>query len=132
MRKDIKFPKVKDVAMAVVPDSKENEEWSVFLVNMKDVNLEGVIIASRGYGEMEGRDVKTSTLRQFFESIPSHEFVKVELIEKKLFSISNEFWVSFWIKGEMFDRKYVFVPESITPDNFTDIPLLNKKGVMIV
>jgi len=31
----------------------------------------------------------------------------------------------------MYDKKYVFVPESITEENFTHVPVLNKKGVMI-
>ena len=120
--------------MAVVPekDKEGGEEWSVFLVNMSPDTLEGVIISSTGYGTYQGRDVKTSTLRQFFEKIPSEHAVKVELIETKLFGLNNEFWISFWLNGEMYDRKYVFVPESILPDNFTTIPLLNKKGVMIV
>ena len=134
MKKDIPFHKVEDVGMAVVPekDKEGGEEWSVFLVNMSPDTLEGVIISSTGYGTYQGRDVKTSTLRQFFEKIPSEHAVKVELIETKLFGLNNEFWISFWLNGEMYDRKYVFVPESILPDNFTTIPLLNKKGVMIV
>lgn len=134
MKKDIPFHKVEDVGMAVVPekDNEGGEEWSVFLVNMSPDTLEGVIISSTGYGTYQGKDVKTSTLRQFFEKIPSEHAVKVELIETKLFGLNNEFWISFWLNGEMYDRKYVFVPESILPDNFTTIPLLNKKGVLIV
>jgi hypothetical protein len=134
MKKDIPFHKVEDVGMAVVPekDKDGDEEWSVFLVNMSKEKLDGVIVSSTGYGTYQGRDVKTSTLRQFFETIPPEHAVKIELIETKLFGLNNEFWVSFWLDGEMYDRKYVFVPESILPDNFTTIPLLNKKGVLIV
>lgn len=133
MKKDIPFHKVEDVGMAVVPepDKEGNEEWSVFLVNLSKESLQGVIVSSTGYGTYQGRDVKTSTLRQFFELIPSEAAVKIELIETKLFGLNNEFWISFWLDGEMYDRKYVFVPESILPDNFTNIPLLNKKGVLI-
>lgn len=133
MKKDIPFHKVEDVGMAVVPEEKNGEEeWSVFLVNMSKEKLDGVIVSSTGYGTYQGRDVKTSTLRQFFEAIPPEHAVKIELIETKLFGLNNEFWISFWLNGEMYDRKYVFVPESILPDNFTTIPLLNRKGVLIV
>ena len=31
----------------------------------------------------------------------------------------------------LYDRKYIFVAGSIEEDNFTTIPLMNKKGVMI-
>lgn len=134
MKKDIPFHKVEDVGVAVVPekDSEGGEEWAVFLVNMGKEDLKGVIVSSTGYGTYQGRDVKTSTLRQFFESIPPEHAVKIELIETKLFGLNNEFWISFWRHGQMYDRKYVFVPESILPDNFTNIPLLNKRGVLIV
>jgi hypothetical protein len=134
MIKDIEFYKVEDVALAIVPDKEEieNAEWSVYLVNLNVENLEGVIVSSRGYGNIEGKEIKTTTLRQFFESILTNDYVKVELIDKQVFGINNEYWVSFWIKGKMFDKKYVFVSESIQPINFTDIPLLGKRGVMII
>lgn len=134
MKKDIDFGKVEDLAIAIVPENEgtlPEEEWSVYLVNLKNESIEGVIVASTGYGDLDGRKVKTSTLRQFFDRIASNEFVKVELIEKQLFALNNEFWISFWINGKMFDKRYVFVTESINLENFTQIPLMNKRGVMI-
>lgn len=134
MKKDIDFGKVENLALAVVPENEgilPEEEWCVYLVNLKNEPIDGVIIASTGYGMIEGRAVKTSTLRQFFGQIEPQRYVKVELIEKQLFALNNEFWVSFWQKGKMFDKRYVFVTESIHPNYFTHIPLLEKRGVMI-
>jgi hypothetical protein len=31
----------------------------------------------------------------------------------------------------MYDKKYIFLPESIKQENFTMVPVLNKRGVMI-
>ena len=135
MKKDIEFEKVEDLAVAIIPEKEgtlPDEEWFVYLVNLKNEPIEGVIIASTGYGDLEGKQVKTSTLRQFFDKISPHQFVKVELIEQKLFALNNEFWVSFWLNGKMFDKKYVFVTDSISETNFTQIPLVNKRGVMIL
>lgn len=133
MIKDIVMERVEDVAVAVVPELDDTgmEEWNVYLLNMKENQLEGVLISSQGYGHLEGRDIRTSTLRQFFESISAHKFVKVEWIDKRLFGITNEFWVSFWFEGTLFDKRYVFVTESIVEDNFTEIPMMGKRGVMI-
>jgi len=39
--------------------------------------------------------------------------------------------VSFTFDDYMYDKKYVFVKGSITKDNFTKIPMLDRKGVMI-
>jgi hypothetical protein len=133
MIKDIILEKVTDVAVAVVPESNDlgETDWSVYLVNLKADAIEGVLISSKGYGTIDGKDVKTSTLRQFWEKVSGNDFVKVELIEKKLFSITNEFWVSFWHHGILYDKRYVFVTESIVENNFTPVPLVGKRGVMI-
>lgn len=133
MIKDIPFGRVEGIALAVVPDSgvAGEEEWRVYLVNLKPDAIDGVLISSTGYGSIEGKNVKTSTLRQFFERIQGQQYVQVEYIDKKLFSINNEFWVSFWHHGTMFDKRYVFVPESIIRENFTEVPLLGRRGVMI-
>ena len=133
MKKDIIFEKVEDVAVAVIPqtDPTGAEEWIVYLLNMKSDQIDGVLISSKGYGNLDGKNVKTSTLRQFFERIDGHDFVKVEWIDRKLFGINNEFWVSFWYRGQLFDKRYVFVTESIIENNFTVIPMIGKRGVMI-
>jgi hypothetical protein len=49
-----------------------------------------------------------------------------------VFGLANEFWVSFWKNDIMHDKKFVFVPESISERNIKKIPVLGDKGVMIV
>ena len=51
---------------------------------------------------------------------------------KDVFGIANEFWVSYWNNEVMFDKKFVFVPESITEENMKLISMLGRKGVMIM
>ncbi len=134
MIKDILIEKVQDVAVAVIPELDEQgmEEWNVYLINMKATQIDGVLISSQGYGMLDGRDIKTSTLRQFFELVSAGQYVKVEWIDKRLFGITNEFWVSFWYQGTLFDKRYVFVTESIVENNFTEIPVIRNRGVMII
>ena len=129
MKKDIHIPKVEDVGIAIVPE--EDNSWYVYLINLKDTPLDTVLVVSKGYGTVEDRQVKTSILRHLFETIPSREYVKVELLEKKLHVLSNEFWVSFWHQGTMYDKKYVFVTDSLSEQHFTKVPLVNKMGVLI-
>ncbi len=129
MKKDIPIPKVKDVGIAIVPEA--DSSWYVYLLNLKDSPLDGVLVVSKGYGRVEDKEVKTSILRHLFDKVESRAFVKVELLEKRLHVLSNEFWVSFWHKGVMYDKKYVFVTDSLSEDHFTKIPLVNKMGVLI-
>ncbi|MCO5288878.1 MAG: hypothetical protein M9940_05595 [Bacteroidetes bacterium] len=133
MLKDIPELKVENVAIAVVKETNSSgkEEWNAYILNLKDEELEGVLITSKGYGMREGENIKTSTLRHFIENIPAHSFIKIEPIIDNVLALNNEYWVSFYLNNNMYDRKYVFLPGVINEDYFTNIPLLNKRGVMI-
>jgi len=116
-----------------VKEKDENKEdaWNVYMLNLKNETIEGVLVTSNGYGELKGEPVKTSTLRHFLDTIPPKGFAKIEPIFENLFAISNEYWISFYHNKVMYDKKYVFLAESIKEENFINIPLINKKGVMI-
>jgi hypothetical protein len=133
MLKDIPKLVVENIIVAVVPEENEIGEqiWSVYLINLYDTKIEGVLVSSKGYGSKNGEDVKTSTLRHFIGAIESNDYAKIELIIKDVFGLSNEYWISFYLGKDMYDKKYVFLPESITEENLTMIPVLSKKGVMI-
>lgn len=133
MIKDISRPRIEDFAMAIVPpdEGEEGGLWDVYLINLKEMPIEGVLIASKGYGEIEGESKSTTTMRHFFEQVGPLEILKVEPIQETVFELTNEYWVSFTFDGQMYDKKYVFVRGSINESNFTDIPFINRKGVMI-
>lgn len=131
MKRDIPNLKVKDVAVAIVPREGDNELWDSYIINLKGENIKNVLINSRGYGEHKGDKVKTTILRHFFEKINPQTTLKIEPIQVKLFGLTNEYWVSFSYRGHLYDKKYVFVRGSIDTANFTSIPFLEKKGVMI-
>ncbi len=135
MKKDIPQYKVEDLAIAVVPRIENGivdaELWDAYIINLKEEAIQNVLVNSTGYGEMEGATMKTTTLRHYFEEIGPLQIAKIEPIQTKLFNITNEFWVSFNFEGYMFDKRYVFVKGSISETNFTTIPFLDKKGVMI-
>jgi hypothetical protein len=133
MKKDITPPEVKDVAVAVVQEQNELAEtiWNVYLINLKSHSIEGVLVSSLGYGSFNDEEVKTSTLRHFLDEVEAKSFKKIEPIMETVFGLNNEFWVSFYENKVMFDKKYIFLPETIKEENFVMIPYLNKKGVMI-
>ncbi len=133
MKKDIVIPNVEDIAVAIVKEKNAENviEWNVYLINLKNETIEGVLVTSSGYGELQGEQRKTSTLRHFLDIVPSQSFIKIEPIMENLFGMSNQYWVSFYLNKTIYDKKYIFLAESIKEENFTLIPLLNKKGVMI-
>ncbi len=133
MKKDIAPPTVEDIGVAVVKELNDlNEtEWNVYVINFKKEKIEGVLVTSRGYGKRDDEDVKTSTLRHFLDDIAPTSFVKFEPIIETLFGLNNEYWVSFFLNKVMYDKKYIFLPETIKEENLMLIPYINKKGVMI-
>ena len=128
---DIPNLKVEDVAVAIVPREGDEELWDTYIINLKEEAITNVLVNSRGYGEVKGDKVKTTILRHFFEEIKSSTITQIEPIQTKLFALTNEYWVSFSFNGHLYDKKYVFVRGSIDVANFTTIPFLQKKGVMI-
>jgi len=132
MKKDIPDLKVEDIALAIVPRNDDDKElWDSYLINFKDTTIESVLINSKGYGEVDGEEVKTTVLRHFFEEVGPLRCILIEPIQTKLFDLTNEYWISFVQNDYMYDKKYVFVRGSISEENFTTIPFINRKGVMI-
>lgn len=133
MLKDINVRKVTDLVVAIVPYdiSKKEELWDVYLINLKDTPIEGVIINAKGYGVVNGKQLETTNLKHIHKEIAANTAIKVEPIEPKVFDLTNQYWVSFIHNNFVYDKKYIFVPGSINEMNFTSIPILNKKGVMI-
>ncbi|RMF27906.1 MAG: hypothetical protein D6765_06805, partial [Bacteroidetes bacterium] len=110
MKKDIPILKVEDLILAVAPrmenGTPEADMWDAFIINLKDEPIQNVLINSRGYGEIEGEQMKTTVLRHYFEEIGPRTACKIEPIQTKLFQLTNEYWVSFTYSGYMYDKKY--------------------------
>ncbi len=135
MREELLGPKVEGVAVAVVQQLNEDNEkiYYVYLINLRDDIMEGIIVTSQGYGENveTGEKVRTSQLRHSLEVLLPNEAAKIEPIIEEVFGLSNEFWVSFWVNDDLYDKKYVFLAESISEQNMKVLPVIGLPGVMI-
>ena len=133
MIKDLPSNVVKDIAVAVALEGEnaESKVWYVYLINLKNIPLENVLVTSKGYGEKDGELVKTSTLRHSFPLVEANSYKLIEPIDEQTFGLNNEYWLSYYIGREIFDKKFIFLPESIVDDNFIKLPVVNKPGVMI-
>lgn len=133
MKKDIPENIVEDVAISVVlmSETPEAMSWTVYLINLRNEKLENVLISSKGYGEKDGKMVKTSILRHSLGDVLARSFKGVEAIDPQVFGLTNEYWLSYYINGVIYDKKFIFLPESIVDENLIHIPLVDKPGVMI-
>lgn len=119
--------------MAVVREADEEgaEAWYVYLINAKDVALDNVLISSTGYGEIDGEHRATSEMRHYLEALGPKSWARIERIMENVFALSNQYWLSFYVDGHIHDKKYIFVAGSIHEEHFTNLPLMNARGVLI-
>lgn len=133
MKKDLPENIVADISIAVVLENStpSDKVWNVYLINEKKLPLVNVIVSSKGYGEKDGREVKTTVLRHFLGDIDANASCKIEAIDPQVFGLTNEYWLSYYIDKTIYDKKYIFLPESIVDENLIKVPLVNKPGIVI-
>jgi hypothetical protein len=133
MKKDILFPKPEGVHIAAVQEVNELNEtqWFVYLINTRKEAINNILITSKGYGKVDGEEKITSTLRKKLLDMNAETAQKFELIPDELIGFTNEFWLSFYIGNQIYDKKYIFMPESLINDNKITIPVLDKEGILI-
>ena len=132
MIKDIPLPKVQRVTLAAVreKDNLLQDIWKIYLINDNDVALENTLVASTGYGELNGEEQKTSTLRHFLQTVGPKSSALVEPIDAAVLHLNNEYWVSYYIGKDLFDKRFVFLPDTICEENLRYISSLDKAGVL--
>lgn len=132
MIKDIKIPEVKNVTLAIarIKNPGERDDWKVYLINNNDHPIDNTLVASKGYGEKDGEPQQTSVLRHFLETVPAHSIALVEPIDPALFHLNNEYWVSYYVGRQIFDKRFVFVPDAIREENISFIRELDMEGVL--
>ena len=130
MKKDIHIPGVTNVEIAIVLEKSEidnTDEWGVYIINKKEVDLEMIVIVSQGFSETK----KTSLFRRKIDLLPANSFSKFEIMQPELFALDNQFQVTFFENDRLYDKTYIFQEGTINEGFFRDIDLLNKKGVSI-
>lgn len=130
MKKDIQIPEVTGVLMAVVKEYNSDfrtDDWNVYIINNKPIDLEMVLIVSRGFDDTDA----TSIMRHKIENLPANSFAKVELIQPEIFKLNNEFKVSFFTGNQLLDKTFLFAKNSIKDGALRLVSELNKKGIVL-
>ena len=132
MKKDIQIPEVSNVFIAIVKEYNEEfqcEDWNAYIINNKTVDLDMVLIVSKGYDE--DTLAETSLMRHKIDKLPANSFAKVELLHNDVLKLSNFFNVTFFEGNTMFDKKYLFKKGTIKEANLRMVPMLNKRGILV-
>jgi hypothetical protein len=134
MKSDITIPKVENVFLAAVQEWSDDfmdKVWYVYLINDSDYDLDSVMVVSKAFGTLDGEMKKTSLLRHAFVKVPAVSVVKIEMIENSVLRLNNEFMVTYFIGSTLYDKKFIFRAQSITPDYVEEVPILFVDGVIV-
>lgn len=134
MKKDIIIPEVENVFLAAVQEWSDDfmeKVWFAYLVNDSDFDIENVMIVSKALGTIDGEMKKTSLLRHAFLEVPAVSVKKIEMLENSVLTLNNEFMVTYFINGKLYDKKFIFKANSITPDYVEEVPILFVDGVIV-
>jgi hypothetical protein len=134
MKKDIIIPEVENVFIAAIQEWSDDfmeKVWYAYLVNDSDFLIESVMIVSKAFGTIDGEMKKTSLLRHAFVEVPPVSVVKIELLEKSVLVLNNEFMVSFFIADKLFDKKFLFKADSINLTPLEEVPILFVDGIIV-
>ena len=129
MKKDIHIPKVKDVSIAIVHDyndTYQSYDWNAYIINEKCVDLEMVIVVTKGYSENK----KTAAFRKKIERLPAKSFAKIEMLLEGVLSINNRFDVTFFEDNTLFEKSFEFRKNTVSEKALELIPIMNLKGVL--
>ncbi|WP_299713977.1 hypothetical protein [uncultured Tenacibaculum sp.] len=130
MKKDITIPEVTGIEMAVVLEQNKThntEDWYVYLMNKKEVNIDMIMIVSQGFSEKK----TTTVFRKRIDSLPANSYAKIEMIHPDVFSLSNRFQVSFFEGNQLFEKTFTFEANTIKEGNLRMIKTLNLRGITI-
>nr|WP_321234710.1 hypothetical protein [uncultured Psychroserpens sp.] len=130
MRKDIEIPEVEDVFVAVVQEQHheyKTNDWNAYIINNKDVDLDTVLIASKGYSETK----ITPVMRHTIKLLPARSYAKIEFMQNDVLALNNEFKVTFFEGNQMLDKTYLFRKNTINTKALQTIPLMQLKGILV-
>lgn len=134
MKKDIIIPEVENVFLAAVQEWSDDfmeKVWYAYLVNDSDFDIDSVMVVSKAFGTIDGEMKKTSLLRHAFVQVPAVSVVKIEMIEKSVLVLNNEFMVTFFIGDRLYDKKFIFKADSINETATEEVPILFVEGVIV-
>jgi hypothetical protein len=134
MKSDIIIPLVENVFLAAVQEWSDDfmeKVWYVYLVNDSDYDLDSVMVVSKAFGSLDGEMKKTSLLRHAFTKVPAVSVVKIEMLETSVLRLNNEFMVTYFIGSTLYDKKFIFRAQTITPDYVEEVPILFVDGVIV-
>ncbi|QXP71813.1 hypothetical protein H0I29_06965 [Polaribacter sp. R2A056_3_33] len=129
MKKDIQIPEVTDVEMAIAyeyNDIYNTNDWNVYIINNKNVDLEMMVVVTQGFSETK----ITSLFRKKLDKLPANSFAKIEFIQPELFKLNNRFQVTFFEGNTLYEKTFLFKENTIKEGALRMIDSIKKRAIL--
>jgi hypothetical protein len=129
LKKDIQIPEVTGVEMAMVyeyNDIYKTNDWNVYIINNKKVDLEMVVVVTQGFSNTK----ITSLFRKKIDVLPANSFAKIEYIQPELFKLNNRFQVTFFEGNTLFEKTFLFKENTVKEGALRMITEIKKRGIL--
>lgn len=129
MKKDIEIPISKDVYVAIVFEWNNDflsKDWNSYLINNRTTEIDMVLIVSKGY---DGNRT-TSVMRHAIGVVGAKSFEKIEMVLEDVLALNNEFFVTYYADDKIYEKRFLFEKNSVNENNLSEIPLIEKQGVL--
>lgn len=103
-----------------------SKEWNAYLINDGNFPIEMVFVVSKGY---DG-DIKTAKMRHRMEVLEAKCYQKLEFVQKDVLVLTNEFYVTYYLNKQLYEKRFIFKKGSVSEENLAQIPLLQIKGIL--
>jgi len=129
MKSDIEIPVSKDVFVALIHEWNDeflSKDWNAYILNNRKSPIEMALIVSKGYD----KDRRTSVMRHAIGVVAAKSFEKIEMVQDDVLTLNNEFYVTYYADNKLYERKFLFEKGTVSENNTTTIPLIEKDGIL--
>lgn len=119
----------KDVFIALILDWNDDfmaKKWHAYVLNDRPTPIAMALVVSKGYDDNR----KTCTMRHSIALMDPKSYAKIELVQDDVLQLDNEFFLTFFADGKLFEKKFLFKKNSIDENLVVNIPLVNKPGIL--
>ncbi len=102
------------------------KKWNAYILNDRNSPIEMALVVSKGY---EGNK-KTSTMRHSIAFMDPKSYAKIELVQDDVLQLNNEFYLTFFADGKLYEKKFLFKKNSIDENHVIKVPLMNRPGIL--
>ena len=69
-------------------------------------------------------------MRHSMEGLEAKSFEKLEFVQDEVLELNNEFFVTFYLEGTLYEKRFLFKKGTVSENNTSLIPLLGAHGIL--